>query len=198
MGVSDDEVLRWNPMGMLNKFRYLFQIGAAFICIILTACSSALGTTPNPTPSPAFNRVEVEQELVATLLDSILHDLRVYSIADMTLIVMSPVQGSQESPDWRMNIDDPLKAWWFDGDQLTEASDPQAAIEQFRQDYLTQDIYGLYDFGILSIAQDGQSAEVYRGYDCGFECHGTASYFTLERNDAGEWGDIGTGVTLIE
>ena len=125
-------------------------------------------------------------------------DLRVYSIADVTLIVLSPVQGSQESPDWRMNIDDPLKVWWFDGDQLTEAADPLAAIEQFRQDYMTQDIYGLYDFGILSIAEDGQSAEVYRGYDCGFECHGTASYFILERNDAGEWGDIGTGVTMIE
>ncbi len=139
-----------------------------------------------------------EDEIVAFLLDSILHDLRVYSIADVTLIVWSPVQGSLESPDWRMNIDDPLKVWWFDGDQLTEAADPLAAIEQFRQDYMTQDIYGLYDFGILSIAEDGQSAEVYRSYDCGFECHGTASYFILERNDAGEWGDIGTGVTLIE
>jgi hypothetical protein len=146
----------------------------------------------------SVDQQQYEDEIVAFLLDSITHKLRIYSIADVTLIVLSPVQGSLESPDWTMNIDDPVKVWWFDGDQLTEAADPLAAIEQFRQDYMTQDIYGLYDFGIVSIAQDGQSAEVYRGYDCGFECHGSASYFILERNDTGDLTDIGTGVTMIE
>jgi hypothetical protein len=163
----------------------IIRVWVALAVILLASCGGSV------------DQQQDEDEIVAFLLDSILHDLRVYSIADVTLIVLSPVQGSQESPDWRMNIDDPVKAWWFDGDQLTEVADPEAAIEQFRQDYMTQDIYGLYDFGILSIAQDGQSAEVYRGYDCGFECHGTASYFILERNDAGEW-EIGTGVTMIE
>jgi len=158
----------------------------ALAIILLSSCGGSV------------DQQQAEDEILAFLLDSILNRLREYSIADVTLIVLSPVQGSQESPDWSMNIDDPLKVWWFDGDQLTEVADPLAAIEQFRQDQMTQDIYGLYDFGILSIAEDGQSAEVYRGYDCGFECHGTASYFILERNDAGEWGDIGTGVTMIE
>jgi len=114
------------------------------------------------------------------------------------LIVWSPVQGSQESPNLSMNIEQPIKVWIYEGDQLIEAADPGEAIEQYQQDHMTAAIYGLYDLGILSVAEDGQQAEVYVGFDCGFDCHGHAYYYYLERNEMGQWEDTGTGVYIIE
>ena len=97
-----------------------------------------------------------------------------------------------------MNIEQPIKVWIYEGDQLTEAADPGEAIEQYQQDHMTAAIYGLYDLGILSVAEDGQQAEVYVGFDCGFDCHGHAYYYFLERNEMGQWEDTGTGVYIIE
>ena len=101
----------------MNKHKIIL-VWVALSVILLVGCGGSV------------DQLQDEDEILAFLLDSILNRLREYSIADMTLIVLSPVQGSQESPNWRMNIDDPLKVWWFDGDQLTEAADPLAAIEQ--------------------------------------------------------------------
>ena len=181
-------------MGKLYRNRTLICLIACIVCYLFTACS----LTPSPAPTPTRNRETVDEEIVAALLDSILKDIRAYSLVDVYLIVWSPVQGSQESPDLSMNIEQPIKVWIYEGDQLTEAADPGEAIEQYQQDHMTAAIYGLYDLGILSVAEDGQQAEVYVGFDCGFDCHGHAYYYFLERNEMGQWEDTGTGVYIIE
>ena len=46
--------------------------------------------------------------------------------------------------------------------------------------------WGYYEFGILSVKDAGQTAEVYVGVACGPLCgHGTLC--TLQRNAAGQW-----------
>lgn len=174
-------------MNNQNRMRSIYRLSALILSILLTACSSAPIPTPSTTPSPTPN-LEVEAELVATLLDTIIQNIQRNGSVDGYLIVWSPVQSSHDSPTLRMDITAPIEVWWYDGGQLTEAGDPVGAIEQFRQEQMAVEPYGLYDFGILSVIEDGKVAEVYIGFDCGgLDCHGSARYFYLERTDQGTW-----------
>jgi hypothetical protein len=163
--------------------------------VIIFGCMLPSSSSP---PSTPIRLEELEEELVTILLDSIIHEINVRSLEVKYLIVWSPVQGCQESVSIMMNIEEPIKVWFYEGDQLTEATDPIRAIEQYQQENMTADIYGLYDLGVLSIAEDGQMAEVYMGFDCGVLCDGHAAYYYLERNALGQWEKTGPSVYIIE
>lgn len=168
----------------------MFVILAAVLALssLLSACGSA------PSPSP-----EVEGEVVAVLLERVMQQIQERGSEEVYLIVWSPVQGSQESPGAGMDITEPIRVWWFQDGQLTEASDPVAAVEQFRQEQMAVEPYGLYDFGIVSIMEDGKQAEVYIGFDCGgLDCHGQWTYFDLGQSDTGAWDQVGVGVWILE
>ena len=166
----------------------IYQLHCALVVLVVSILLTACGSTPRLTPTPTIDREVIQGELVATLLDRIVKTIQVRGLEDTYLIVWSPVQSSRESPTIDMDITEPIKVWWYEGDQLTEASDPAGAIEQFRQEQMAVEPYRLYKFGILSVADDGKLADVYIGYDCGgLDCHGRGHYFYLERNDQGTW-----------
>jgi hypothetical protein len=81
--------------------------------------------------------------------------------------------------------------WWYTDGQLTETEDKLKSIEEYRQRYMQDaksDIWawGYYEFGIVSIADDLQSAKVYVGASCGPLC-GHGMYYTLQRSPSGKW-----------
>ena len=190
-------------MGMLNKFRYLFQIGAAFICILLTACSSAPGTTHDPTPSPPLSRQQAEHELITFMLDYIVTQQIPENLpyippeersisgppALVSIIILAPAGENPEPGQNPLDITRPVRVWLHKDHQLYEAIDKTETIEQYRQDYMIfQDLHywGFYEFGIVSISDDGQQAKVYWEVSCGMNC-GHGYLHILERNAQGKW-----------
>lgn len=160
--------------------------------LILSSLLPACGSAPSPVP-------EVEGEIVEVLLVRIVRRIQMRGSAEPQLVVWSPVQGSLKDPGSGMDITDPIRVWWFKDGQRTEASDPVAAIEQFQQEQMPFEPYGLYDFGIVSIQEDGKRAQVYSGFDCGgLDCHGQSTYFSLGQNAQGVWEQVYESVWIIE
>ena len=90
-----------------------------------------------------------------------------------------------------VDIDNPIKVWWFADGQLIEADDKLKAIEQYQKEYMedpSSDIFvwGYYTFGIVKIGPDFRSAEIQVEASCGPLC-GHVVRYKIQRRSNGEW-----------
>ncbi|HET7378033.1 MAG TPA: hypothetical protein VFK30_15075, partial [Anaerolineae bacterium] len=106
------------------------------------------------------------------------------------IIVWAPAIDKPDMSTGFLQSDQPTRVWWYAENQLTETEDKLTSIQKYRQLYMQKtspDIWawGYYEFGIVSIADDLQSAKVYVGASCGSLC-GHGFYYTLRRSPAGK------------
>ena len=152
---------------------------------------------------PSLAQEQAEDELVAFMLDHIVTE---YAAANRTyiapgeqrepvaihvpsIIIWAPPAKDWDSPGEILKLDQPIQVWSYRDGSLSEQSDQLAAIQRYRQDvmnYPENEYWGYYTFGIFSIADDGQQAEVYLGASCGPMC-GSGVMLTLQRNASGDW-----------
>jgi hypothetical protein len=198
-------------MCKLNKNIPLVALAAIMVGVLLTACSSIPSPTPSPTPSPVpspppnpvQSQEKVEDELVAFILDYLIlpesasetgstNDFGqswIEYIDVPSIIIWAPANDDPERSHETLNTTEPIKVWWFENNRLSEVTSKTEAIEQYQLDYMSdQDAFicGYYEFGIISVAENGQEAEVYLGTVCGRLC-GNGTIYTLQRNEFGQW-----------
>lgn len=180
--------------------KYLFASIAVLLCMFITACH----------PSPSYEKVEAE--LVAFILDYLIPsesgsetrstgvfgqawlDYIDEQIEVPSIIIWAAPNDNPEHSYEMLDTAEPIKVWWFENNRLSEVPNKTEAIDQYQHDYLSNRdayIWGYYEFGIISIAEDGQEAEVYIGIHCGRLC-GNGTVYTLQRNGSGQWEIIGS------
>ena len=104
------------------------------------------------------------------------------------LIVWAPANAIPDRPSNYLQSNKPIRVWWYTDNQLTETKDKQKSISEYRQRYMKglSAVNRYYEFGIVSIAEDRQSAKVYVGVKGGGGV-GYGSYYTLQRSPSGKW-----------
>jgi hypothetical protein len=146
-------------------------------------------TSPEPTETEAAPVISPEQaeELVAFMLEYIQQEEVPYA-GEVNIIVWGHVK--EGSPPEIYYVGEPIKVWWLENGQLSEREDKIEAIEQYWQDYMRgQDFnatWGEFDFGILSISEDGRQAQIVLEASIRID-YAYAILFTLERDEAGQW-----------
>lgn len=186
-------------MRKIHLKRNFHLLAAAILGFLLTACSPAA----NSTPSAALNQKEVEAELVAFFLDYIIRQQIPENMpyippedrspdgppAVVSIIIQAPPGEDPDSSHNTLDLTQPIRVWLYSENQLYEAIERTETIEQYRQDYMdfqNSQYWGFYDFGIISISEDGQQAKVFWEVSCGSMCgHGFMNI--LERNADGKW-----------
>jgi hypothetical protein len=85
------------------------------------------------------------------------------------------------------------KVWIYENGNLTSPADSQSAIKDYVQNFIENapSVPGIFqwgydEFGIVSISNNGQSAEVYLTDSCGSVC-GQGDRLFLEKNKDGLW-----------
>ncbi len=179
-----------------------------------TQAITATASETVPDPSGAKN------EIVEFMLDYIVKNeieamIDIFNTEDVPgieeppatfIIIFSPVSQSPGSDDSDlMNALDTKNAeqvWVYENGSLTEPPDKQAAIQEYQDfmhnapDFPSIFMWGYNEFGILSISDDGQQAEVYLSSSCGSLCgHGVV--FTLARNGSQQWEIKGTKLIWV-
>jgi hypothetical protein len=112
------------------------------------------------------------------------------------IVVFSPISASTGEDHSRlMNALETKNAeqvWIYTDGALVSQTDTQAAIRDYQQFIGSAPrnpsifMWGYNEFGIVSIADDGQSAEVYLAASCGSAC-GHGLVLVLARNKDGQW-----------
>ncbi len=168
-------------------------------------------STPSPQPTatsiPAPNSPAIEGEIVSFAVDYIV-TAEIRDMADFiektndpmlpeppkaSIIVYGPIIYAPDHPEWGPNIDEkqPIKVWWYEDDKLAETDQKTEAMYRYHEEYMKKQGVGRFDwsyyaFGIVSVAQDGQQAELYLGTSCGSLCgHGTI--YKIRREGPGKW-----------
>jgi hypothetical protein len=169
-----------------------FGLVAVMLVVSVTTCSSRANK-------------ERENEIVSFMLDFIVQQ-EIGGTADYienstqpwvdappeaNIIIWAPKKANPERSSHPLNADKPIKVWWYADNQLVEARHKRAAIEQYVNDYMEHPssniwAWGYHEFGIMSVAKDGQMAEVYVGVSCGPLC-GHGYFYTLQRSASGQW-----------
>ncbi len=184
----------------------------------VTDVSGARGTsTAIPTPSlissrePSQARSSAKDEIVDFMVDYIVKNEIEAMIAFVKntrpspvekppaqfIIVFSPIPGpvGGDSSQWMNALDtkNAEKVWIYEDGTLSSPADAQAAIANYRTEYIQNApsypgifMWGYDEFGIVSIADDGRSAQVYLADSCGSVC-GHGILFTLGKNANGRW-----------
>ncbi len=182
-----------------NRRKLLLLMITILMGIILPAC----GSSPTDQAEVVVSQQQAEHELVTFMLDYILTreipknlpylppDERSTSgpAAMVSLIIQAPAGENPAPLENPLDLNQPVRAWLYKDNQLYEAIDKTETIEQYRQDYMIfQDshYWGYYNFGIVSISDDGQQAKVYWEVSCGMNC-GHGYLHILERNAQGKW-----------
>ncbi len=194
-------------MGACNK-----QASISLLAIIAIAGGALLSAC-----TPVITEAQAQKEIGVFMLDYIIRrqigatatyletsgQPWVKAPPDANIIVWAPPNKNIEDTSIAyLNTDQPQRVWWLEGKQLTEVtSDKAAAVEDYRQTHMmhpASDIrgWGYYEFGILSLSDGNQKAEVYAGISCGPLC-GTGTIYTLERNRAGNWEITGSEMKWI-
>jgi len=177
-------------MNSNNKIIALFILSA----VLLSTCSSAI------------NKETAEQELVSFMLDFIVQQEIggtanyiqasgqpwVDAPPNANIIIWSPPVDyiHEDSIDY-VKSDEPIKVWLFADGKLVEAADKKGAIENYEETNMSNPksniwAWGYYEFGIMSISDNGQEATVYVGVSCGPLC-GHGVMYTVNRNSFGKW-----------
>ncbi len=171
---------------------------------LYTRDASLAHAMPTPVPPPA-DAAQVEIEIVDYLVDFIVRQeiggtadyIRnsgqpwVSSPPKANIIVWAPANDTPGSGIEFLQSDKPTRVWWYADNKLTETDDKLKSIEEYQQRYMknaSSDIWawGYYEFGVISVADDKQSAKVYVGASCGPLC-GHGFYYTLRRSPSGKW-----------
>lgn len=146
-------------------------------------------TSPEPTETEAAPVISPEQaeELVAFMLEYIQQEEVPYA-GEVNIIMWGHVK--EGSPPEIYYVSELIKVWWLENGQLSERENKIEAIEQYRQDYVRDQefdaTWGEFEFGILSVSEDGRQAQVVlEGYLRVDYAYGIL--FTLERDEAGNW-----------
>jgi hypothetical protein len=146
-------------------------------------------TSPESTETEAVPVISPEQaeELVAFMLEYIQQEEVPYA-GEVNIIMWGHVK--EGSPPEIYYVSELIKVWWLENGQLSEREDKIEAIEQYRQDYVRdQDFdatWGEFEFGILSISEDGRQAQIVLEASIRID-YAYAILFTLERDEAGQW-----------
>ena len=166
------------------------QVEAVFLAgQLMPACG--LLTSPNQAATEAATVISpehAEEELVTFMLEYIQLEEVPYA-GDVNIIVWGNV--NEGSPPEIYYVSEPIKVWWLENGQLSEREDKIEAIEQYRQEYVRDKDFlaswGEFEFGILSIAEDGRQAQIVLEASIRID-YAYAILFTLERDKAGNWG----------
>jgi hypothetical protein len=150
---------------------------------------------PTRNPPPA-TRAEAEEEIIEFLIDYTVLPIN-YQITDGTpwtdppafasIIILS--EGSENALIYGQGRH--IKAWWYYDDMIVETEDIYTSIAQYEHLYMNsyEDDCGSWnytEFGIISISEDYQQAEVYYGTSGGPIC-GEGKILSLERGRNGQW-----------
>lgn len=158
-----------------------------------------------PTPIPtAVDRTHAEEEIASFMLDFIVNEemtgkaeryrtgieLPYHIPMGPDLIVYAPPDFATTDPMHPTNPANPIQVWWFDNGRLNEEKDKHKLIKEFNKlvdQYISTDQWqtkgwGYYEFGILTISDDYQSAEVYlSAFSFGVK------YFLIRSPSGGWW-----------
>ena len=175
---------------MERRYRTITLLTLAVFLAGLLMPACGLLTSPKQTATEAATVIspeQAEEELVAFMLEYIQREEVPYA-GDVNIIVWGNV--NEGSPPEIYYVSEPIKVWWLENGQLSEREDKIEAIEQYWQDYKrVQEIdatWGEFQFGIVSISEDGQQAQVVLEGDMRID-YAYAILFTLERDKAGQW-----------
>ncbi len=179
----------------------LIQAGQLYL---FTRDPALVRALPTPVPPPADN-AQAEKEITDFLVDFIVQQeiggtadyIRnsgqpwVSSPPKANIIVWAPAVEKPGMSTGFLQSAKPTRVWWYADDKLTETDDKLQSIEEYKQRYMQKaspDIWawGYYEFGVISIADDRQTAKVYVGASCGSLC-GHGFYYTLRRSPSGKW-----------
>lgn len=179
-------------------------IRTIILLMLLPACNASKTTQPADqalvtiTPGTTLQALDaaaletIQQELVTFMLNFIQQEMIGDSPPEAAII--SWWDGGEVSTDdtnYRsLGFAELIKLWWWEKGQLSEMSDPRAAISQYRQDYQSgqgfEVVWGEYNFGILSLSADGQHAEIGMSASIAIDYEYEIIY-TLDRNANGAW-----------
>jgi len=181
-----------------HRIKYLLVLSLILLPLLFSACNSA-----SSTEQVAINQQQAEHELVTFMLDYIVRQQIPENMpyippedrsanglpAVVSIIIQAPPGEDPDSSHNTLDLTQPIRVWLYTDNQLYEAIDRAETIAQYRRDYMdhnTSQHWGFYDFGIISIRDDGQQAKVFWEVSCGMMCgHGFMNI--MERNANGEW-----------
>lgn len=167
-------------------------IRTIILLTLLPACNALKTTQQAERTLDAVTFETIQQELVTFMLNFIQQEMLGASPPEAAIIALW--EGGKVYTDdtnyKSLGFAELIKLWWWEKGQLSEMSDPRAAISQYRQDYQSgqefEAVWGEYNFGILSLSADGQHAEIGMSASIaiGYEYE---TIYTLDRNASGEW-----------
>lgn len=181
-----------------HRIKYLLAFSLMLLTLLFSACDSE-----SRTEEIAIDQQQAEHELVTFMLDYIVRQQIPENMpyippedrsangppSLVSIIIQAPPGEDSDSSHNTLDLTQPIRVWLYTGNQLYEAIDRTETIEQYRQDYMdfqNSKYWGFYDFGIISISEDGQQAKVFWEVTCGSMCgHGYMNI--LERNADGKW-----------
>ena len=114
------------------------------------------------------------------------------------IIIWEPATRDETQAPWNwLDRENPNRVWLYRKGQITVEEDGRAAIQSYQQEYIENRpempsifTWGYYEFGIVSLSEDGKRAEVLYTAWCGYAC-GHGILFTLARDNTGDWAIIG-------
>lgn len=152
------------------------------------------------TPTGTLPLTGVENEIVAFELAGILESrkesVEYYQTKNPGMLETLPQAGliiweKPGSAPQYSNPDGAIQAWTISGGQAVPEGDAQGAIRQFHTKYLSAQPapagpWAYYEFSIVSVSGDGNSAVVFAGSVCGPTC-GAGFLETLQKDAKGKW-----------
>ena len=179
----------------------------------ITATNAQVATstlTPVPTSAPTQDFLVIKSKVVDFMVDYIVEN-EIVAMIDIIgkenipgiekppaqfIVIFSPIpQSIGEDYSKLMNALDTKNAeqvWIYKDGELVLQTDTQAAIRDYQEfiESAPQNpgifMWGYNEFGILSISDDGQGAEVYLVASCGSTC-GHGLVLVLVRNKDNQW-----------
>ena len=185
-------------MSTRNRSKYSLVILAILLGTSLPACGAQ-----STQEEGIVSQQQAEHELVTFMLDYLLSqeipknlpyippEERATSgpTAVVSIIIQAPPGEDPEPGENPLDLTQPVRVWLYKDNQLYEAIDTAETIAQYRQDHMNFQVsqtWGFYDFGIISISEDGQQAKLFWEVSCGIDC-GHGYLYILERSAQGKW-----------
>jgi hypothetical protein len=180
----------------MSQFRprvyFLFIAAFAIAGLISPGCTPALASDQAESELAAFMLDRVTRQKIGVPADLLPSNPQPWAAApqDADIIIWAPpADRIEENSIAYLKTDEPIKVWWYAGDQLVEVTDKPEAIAQFRQAHMSNPSsthWSYYEFGILSLSNGNRDAEIYLGVSCGPLC-GEGVIYVVHRNDSGQW-----------
>jgi hypothetical protein len=204
-----------------NLERYCYRrrsVWAGLLALfVLLAVGCGLTDVLEGTTAPTSNPEQrVEDEIVTFMIEYITENeiepmIDIIAEEDIPLIdtppdefiiIWLPPSATRGEDPWHwLDDEQPNGVWLYSDGDVSERE--AGAIEEYRQEYIEPDDgwasifqWGYYEFGLLSISENEQDAEVYLSATCGSLCgHGVV--LTLQRSSGGVWEIVNTEVLWV-